>query len=54
MNQILVSCEMPIYLEQFCLVYVRNTCSIWHFIQFIPIAIFMSLHGPPGLELVFL
>ena len=47
-SQILVSCEMPIYLEQFCLVYVRNTCSIWYYIQFVRIAIFMSLHVPAG------
>ena len=39
---------MPIYLEQFCLVYIRITCSIWYFIQFVHIAIFMSLHGPAG------
>ena len=39
---------MPIYLEQFCLVYIRLTCSIWYFIQFVRIAIFMSLHGPAG------
>ena len=39
---------MPIYLEQFCLVYIRLTCSIWYFIQFVHIAIFMSLHGPAG------
>ena len=36
----------PIYLEQFCLVYIRITCSIW--IQFVRIAIFMSLHVPAG------
>ena len=24
---------MPIYQEQFCLVYIRITCSIWYFIQ---------------------
>ena len=34
--------------EQFCLVYIRITCSIWYFIQFIPFAIFMSLHVPAG------
>ena len=43
-----VSCEGPIYQEQSCLVYVRNTCSIWYFIQFVRIAIFMSLHVPAG------
>ena len=48
MSQILVSCETPIYLEQFCLVYVRNACSIWYYIQFVHIAIFMSLHVPAG------
>ena len=48
MSQILVSCETPIYLEQFCLVYIRITCSIWYFIQFVRIAIFMSLHVPAG------
>ena len=48
MSLILVSCEMPIYPEQSCLVYVRNTCSIWYFIQFVGIAIFMSLHLPAG------
>ena len=37
-----------IYLEQFCLVFIRITCSIWYFIQFVCIAIFMSLHGPAG------
>ena len=42
------ACETPIYLEQFCLVYVRNTCSIWYYIQFVCIAIFMSLHVPTG------
>ena len=36
------------YQEQFCLVYIRITCSIWYFIQFVHIAIFMSLHGPAG------
>ena len=47
---IAVSCETPIYQEQSCLVYVRNTCSIWYFIiiQFVHIAIFMSLHVPAG------
>ena len=39
---------MPIYQEQSHLVYVRNTCSIWYFIQFVGIAIFMSLHIPAG------
>ena len=39
---------MPIYQEQFCLVYIRITCSIWYFIQFVRIAIFMSLHVPAG------
>ena len=48
MSLISVSCETPIYQEQSCLVYVRNTCSIWYFIQFVPIAIFMCLHGPAG------
>ena len=24
------------------------TCSIWYFIQFVRIAIFMNLHGPAG------
>ena len=47
-SQILVSCKMPIYLEQFCLVYITITCSIWYFIQFVCIAIFMSLLGPAG------
>ena len=47
-SQILVSWEAPIYLEQFCLVYIRITCSIWYFIQFVRIAIFMSLHEPAG------
>ena len=46
MSLIAVSCETPIYQEQSCLVYVRNTCSIWYFIQFVRIAIFMSLHVP--------
>ena len=45
---IAVSCETPIYQEQSRLVYVRNTCSIWYFIQFVHIAIFMSLHGLAG------
>ena len=40
---IAVSCETPT-----CLVYIRNTCSILYFIQFVSIAIFMSLHGPAG------
>ena len=48
MSQILVSCETLIYLEQFCLVYIRIACSIWYFIQFVHIAIFMSLHVPAG------
>ena len=48
MSQILVSLETPIYLEQFCLVYIRITCSIWYFIQFVHITIFMSLYGPAG------
>ena len=39
---------MPIYQEQFCLVYIRITCSIWYFIQFVCIAIFVSLHVPAG------
>ena len=30
------------------LVFITNTYSIWYFIQFVPIAIFMSLHGPAG------
>ena len=47
-SQILVSWETPIYQEQFCLVYIRITCSIWYFIQFVRIAIFMSLHVPAG------
>ena len=47
-SQILVSWETPIYLEQFCLVYIRITCSIWYFIQFVHIAIFMCLHVPAG------
>ena len=48
MSLIAVSCETPIYQEQSCLVYVRNKYSIWYFIQFVCIAIFMSLHGPAG------
>ena len=40
MSLIAVSCETPIYQEQFCLVYIRNTCSIWYFIQFVGIVIF--------------
>ena len=32
----------------FVLVYIRITCSIWYFIQFVHIAIFMSLHAPAG------
>ena len=48
LHVIAVSCEMPIYQEQSCLVYVRNTCSIWYFIQFVHIAILMSLHAPAG------
>ena len=48
-SQILVSCEMPIHWEQFCLVFIaNNTCSIWYFIQFVSNAIFLSLHGPAG------
>ena len=39
---------MPIYQEQFCLVYIKITCSIWYFIQFVRIAIFMNLHVPAG------
>ena len=39
-SQILVSCETPIQWEQFSLVY------IMYFIQFVRIAIFMSLHVP--------
>ena len=39
---------MPIYQEQFSLVYVRITCSIWYFIQFVRIVKFMSLHIPAG------
>ena len=45
---IAVSCETPIYKEQSCIIYVRNICSIWYFIQFVHIAIFMSLHVPAG------
>ena len=45
MSQILVSCETPMYLEQYCL---RITCSIWYFTQFVRIAIFMSIHVPAG------
>ena len=48
MSLIAVSCETPIYQEQSRLVYVRNTCSIWYFIQFVHITVFMSLHGPAG------
>ena len=48
MSLIAVSCETPIYQEQSCLVYVRNTCGIWYFVQLVGIAIFMSLHGPAG------
>ena len=48
MSQILVSCEMPIQWEQFSLVFITYTCSIWYFIQFVPIAIFMGLHVPAG------
>ena len=29
-------------------IYIRITCSIWYFIQFVHIAVFMSLHGPAG------
>ena len=43
MSKILVSCEMPIYLEQFCL-----GLHAASGIQFVPIAIFMSLHAPAG------
>ena len=50
-SQILVSCEMLMYLERFCLVYIRITCSIWYLIQFVCIAIFMSLHGPAGADI---
>ena len=46
MSQILVSCEMPIQWEQFCLVFIANTCSILYFIQFVLIVIFMTLHIP--------
>ena len=51
MSQIVVSCEMPIQwvqLEQFSLVYITNTCSIWYFAQFVCNAIFTSLHVPAG------
>ena len=37
---------MPIQREQFSLVCITYTCSIWYFIQFLCIAIFMSFHGP--------
>ena len=37
---------MPIQWEQFCLVFIANTCSIWYSIQVVHNAIFMSLHGP--------
>ena len=47
-SQIVVSCETPIQWEQFCLVFITNTYSIWYFIQFVHIAIFMSY-----MELVF-
>ena len=47
-SQILVLCETPIQWEQFCLVFIANTCNIWYFIQFVHNAIFMSLHGPAG------
>ena len=47
-SQILVSCETPIQWEQFSLVFITNACSIWYFIQFVPIAIFMSLYGSAG------
>ena len=30
------------------IVYIRVTCSIWYFIQFVHIAIFMSLHVLAG------
>ena len=46
--EVLASCEMPIQWKQFGLVFITNTCSIWYFIQFVPIVIFMSLHGPAG------
>ena len=48
MSQIVVSCETPIHWEQFSLVYITNTYSIWYFAQFVHNAIFMSLHGPAG------
>ena len=47
-SQILVSCETPIYLEQFCLVHIKITCSIWYFMQFVHIVIFISLYVPAG------
>ena len=39
MSHILVSCEMPIYLEQLCLAYIMITCSILYFVQFVNIAV---------------
>ena len=48
MSHTLVSCEMPIQWEQFCLVFIAYIRSIWYFIQFVPTAIFMSLHVPAG------
>ena len=42
--KLLFWCERPHTWEQSCLVYIRNTCSIWHFIQFVSIAIIVSLH----------
>ena len=39
---------MPIQREQFCLVFITNTSSIWYFVQFVCIAIFMSLNVPAG------
>ena len=40
------SCEMPSQWEQFSLAYIKNSFSIWCFIQIVHIGIFMSLHGP--------
>ena len=34
--------------QYFPLYGIRITCSIWYFIQFVCIAIFMSLHAPAG------
>ena len=45
-SQVFVSCETPIQLDQFNLVFITNICSIWYFTQFVHIAIFMSLLGP--------